>query len=293
MSDLLAVRREIMPLALANAAKLSAVDAYAEVLQAAASSSAQMDIDIDFGDPDDPSTSRPRQAWGAEEDPAAAARSRSADPSALITDIREYDVPYYLRVAIDCDIRVGLWYDVTMEAGQLKLKRLVDRVKRAEPVVMAYDIETTKAPLKFPDQATDCIMMISYMVDGQGFLITNREIVSEDIDDFEYTPKPEYEGPFTVFNEKDEVSRDVLHGEFQVESIDEFRLLFSNVGSNIFENASQRLWLHSTEIFSIFLLLKHAQKCMAWTSCLKLASLGTLRMNSSLERVSTWTVSAG
>lgn len=39
----------------------------------------------------------------------------------------------------------------------------------------------------------------------QGFLITNREIVSEDILDFEYTPKPEYEGPFIIFNEKDEV----------------------------------------------------------------------------------------
>lgn len=40
----------------------------------------------------------------------------------------------------------------------------------------------------------------------QGFLITNREIVSEDIEDFEYTPKPEYEGPFIVFNEPDEAS---------------------------------------------------------------------------------------
>jgi len=36
-------------------------------------------------------------------------------------------------------------------------------------------------------------------------LITNREIVSEDIDDFEYTPKDEYPGDFTVFNEADEV----------------------------------------------------------------------------------------
>jgi DNA polymerase epsilon subunit 1 len=196
-----------MPLALANAAKLSAVDAYAEVVQAAASNSATMDIDYEHNDPDDFSAHRSRQAWGAEEDPAAAARAHNADPSALITDIREYDVIYYLRVAIDCDIRVGLWYEVAMDAGQLTLTRLVDRVKRAEPVVMAFDIETTKAPLKFPDQATDCIMMISYMVDGQGFLITNREIVSEDIDDFEYTPKPEYEGPFTVFNEKDEVSK--------------------------------------------------------------------------------------
>ncbi len=46
--------------------------------------------------------------------------------------------------------------------------------------------------------------MISYMIDGQGYLITNREIVGDDIDDFEYTPKAEYEGEFTVFNEPDE-----------------------------------------------------------------------------------------
>lgn len=36
--------------------------------------------------------------------------------------------------------------------------------------------------------------MISYMVDKQGYLIVNREVVSEDISDFEYTPKPEFEG---------------------------------------------------------------------------------------------------
>ena len=32
----------------------------------------------------------------------------------------------------------------------------------------------------------------------------NREIVSENIEDFEYTPKKEFEGNFTIFNEKDE-----------------------------------------------------------------------------------------
>uniref|UniRef100_A0A915L7P5 DNA polymerase epsilon catalytic subunit n=1 Tax=Romanomermis culicivorax TaxID=13658 RepID=A0A915L7P5_ROMCU len=47
-------------------------------------------------------------------------------------------------------------------------------------------------------------MMISYMIDGRGFLIVNREIVSQDVEDFEYTPKPEYEGCFTVYNEKNE-----------------------------------------------------------------------------------------
>ena len=43
------------------------------------------------------------------------------------------------------------------------------------------------------------------MIDKQGFLILNREVVSEDSEDFEYTPKPEYPGLFHVFNEKNEV----------------------------------------------------------------------------------------
>ena len=50
----------------------------------------------------------------------------------------------------------------------------------------------------------DQIFMISYMVDGQGFRIINREVVSEDIEDFEYTPKPSMSGPFHVFNEASE-----------------------------------------------------------------------------------------
>ena len=49
----------------------------------------------------------------------------------------------------------------------------------------------TKEPLKFPDANIDSIYMISYMIDGEGYLIVNREIVSEDIEDFEYTPKKE------------------------------------------------------------------------------------------------------
>lgn len=38
-------------------------------------------------------------------------------------------------------------------------------------------------------------------------MICNREIVSQDVEDFEYTPRPEFEGPFTVFNEPDEVGQ--------------------------------------------------------------------------------------
>jgi len=39
----------------------------------------------------------------------------------------------------------------------------------------------------------------------QGYLITNREIVSEDIEDFDYNPSDEYQGPFIIFNESNEV----------------------------------------------------------------------------------------
>lgn len=129
------------------------------------------------------------------------------DAQEAIIDIHEYDVPYYLWCTIDNDFHMGLWYAVSFTAGQPAFRNMPERVKHAHPIVMAYDIETTKAPLKFPDQATDQVMMILYMVDGQGYLITNREIVSEDIEDFEYTPKDGYEGPFIIFNEPNEVHK--------------------------------------------------------------------------------------
>jgi len=193
VSDLLTVRRDVVPLALANSSKRDAVDVYAEAVSAA-SGVASTNIEIE-------------NEWEAEGTWSSrnGTTSRDMDPTTCIIDVREYDVPYYLRVAIDNEIRVGLWYSVTFNAGQPVFKPIPERVKRADPVVMAFDIETTKAPLKFPDQEIDQVMMISYMIDGQGFLITNRDIVSEDIEDFEYTPKEGYEGPFVVFNEPDEV----------------------------------------------------------------------------------------
>ncbi|ODV69915.1 DNA polymerase epsilon catalytic subunit A [Hyphopichia burtonii NRRL Y-1933] len=130
--------------------------------------------------------------------------SSNADPTTFIDDIREYDVPYHARVSIDMNIRVGKWYDVYVKHGDVSLVEDKEKIAFADPVVLAFDIETTKAPLKFPDAKIDQIMMISYMIDGEGYLITNREIISEDIDDFEYTPKPEYPGLFTIFNEPDE-----------------------------------------------------------------------------------------
>ncbi|KAI9823294.1 MAG: DNA polymerase epsilon catalytic subunit [Thelocarpon impressellum] len=190
VADLLAVRKAIMPLAEKNRKNVKAMDTYAEV----ASASAGFDLFDDARDDD----LRP---------------TAIADASDYIVDIREYDVPYHVRVAIDkgklvppsaSHIRIGKWYTVTVKHGVTTFKCIEDRLQRADAVVLAYDIETTKLPLKFPDAVIDQVMMISYMIDGQGFLITNREIVSEDISDFDYTPKPEYDGPFLVFNEPDE-----------------------------------------------------------------------------------------
>ncbi|XP_075636199.1 DNA polymerase epsilon catalytic subunit A-like [Castanea sativa] len=122
-----------------------------------------------------------------------------------IVDLREYDVPYHVRFAIDNDVRCGQWYDVSVSSTGLMLEKRTDLLQRAEVHVCAFDIETTKLPLKFPDAEYDLVMMISYMVDGQGYLIINRECVGDDIEDLEYTPKPEFEGYFKVSNVRNEV----------------------------------------------------------------------------------------
>ncbi|XP_015190647.1 PREDICTED: DNA polymerase epsilon catalytic subunit A isoform X2 [Polistes dominula] len=122
-----------------------------------------------------------------------------------ILDIREYDIPHHQRVSTDIGIFCGAWYSVKSRGSDPAIiTRRNDIIEPPDPIVLAYDIETTKLPLKFPDASTDQIMMISYMIDGQGYLITNREIISQDIDDFEYTPKPEFEGLFTIYNEPNE-----------------------------------------------------------------------------------------
>lgn len=124
-----------------------------------------------------------------------------------ILDIREHDVPYHVRVSIDMQIFCGTWYTIKNRGTETPLfTKRDDIIERPDPIVLAFDIETTKLPLKFPDSQTDQIMMISYMIDGQGYLITNREIISVDVEDFEYTPKPEFEGQFIVFNEENELA---------------------------------------------------------------------------------------
>lgn len=62
---------------------MDAIDAYAEVVNATANMQVSMD-----------------DSWTAEAE-SSTSKSRNTDPRDLIVDIREYDVPYYLRVAID------------------------------------------------------------------------------------------------------------------------------------------------------------------------------------------------
>lgn len=83
--DVFAVRRELLPLATVNAAKLSAVDAYAEVIQATGGGSMDVELEGEGG------------SWAN----GKGGGSRSWDPQECINDIREYDVNYYQRVAID------------------------------------------------------------------------------------------------------------------------------------------------------------------------------------------------
>ena len=68
---------------------MDAVDAYAEVVNAEAAMRVQVEGDSEG------------VAWGAELDTLGAKSAKDKDPREGIVDIREYDVPYYLRVAID------------------------------------------------------------------------------------------------------------------------------------------------------------------------------------------------
>ena len=128
------------------------------------------------------------------------------NPLSFISDMREHDIPYDMRVCIDCELRVGAWFVVSPVQGSegCIVTWQKELLELCEPRILAFDIECEKAPLKFPNAEHDRIYMISYMVSGQGYLIINREIVGADVDNFEYTPLSKYPGPFIVMNEATE-----------------------------------------------------------------------------------------
>ena len=121
-----------------------------------------------------------------------------------VYDMREWDVVYYTRCLIDRNIRCGLWYDVSFDSASAHLSHMANKLTNPNLRILAFDIETTKLPLKFPVAEKDQVMMISYVIDGTGFLIVNREIVGADIEEFEFSPKAEFHTHFSIFNEPNE-----------------------------------------------------------------------------------------
>lgn len=75
-------------------------------------------------------------------------------------------------------IFVGVWYTIQSKGtheAPIFLRR-DDIIDRPDLIVLAFDIETTKLPLKFSDSSIDQIMMISYMIDAQ---VLDSEFCSE------------------------------------------------------------------------------------------------------------------
>jgi DNA polymerase epsilon subunit 1 len=142
VEDMLSVRRVILPRVQKNKEQQEAIEAYAH----------------------------------GQEDAIAS----TTDVLDTLTDIWEYDVAYVTRVTIDTGFRVGLWYDIKAQPGSKGVEMVERKELEQRPLMktMAFDIETTKLPLKFPNAEVDQIMMISYMLDNQGFLIVNREVAA-------------------------------------------------------------------------------------------------------------------
>jgi DNA polymerase elongation subunit (family B) len=72
----------------------------------------------------------------------------SQDYLDFIVDMREYDVPYIVRAMIDQGFRVALWYSIKSTQGTVVVEQRKDLIAFPEPRVFAFDIETTKLPLK-------------------------------------------------------------------------------------------------------------------------------------------------
>lgn len=65
-------------------------------------------------------------------------------------------MPYSARVCIDLNIRVSFWYElIVRKKFVVKINRKENLVEKPIFTVLAYDIETTKEPLKFPDPDID------------------------------------------------------------------------------------------------------------------------------------------
>lgn len=128
----------------------------------------------------------------------------SDDITNEIVQIHEFDIPFEIQVGIEFNIRCGCWYEVSYNGEEYYIRRDINKIAYPDLRIFAFDIETTKPPLKFPNPEFDQIMMISIMTEDFGELIVNRKIVSEDIQEFEYHAKDEMRCNFRISNEQTE-----------------------------------------------------------------------------------------
>lgn len=117
--------------------------------------------------------------------------------------IHEYDIPIEIQIADFYQIRCGKWYNVSYD-GENYSFHITDRITHPDLRIFAFDIETTKPPLKFPNADFDEVMMISILTESFGELIVNRCIVSQNITEFDYMAKDDMGGKFRISNEANE-----------------------------------------------------------------------------------------
>jgi len=128
---------------------------------------------------------------------------KEEDVVSQIVNVHEYDIPIENQVGYDFNIRCGSWYEASFDGEKYNFVKN-DRITHPDLKIFAFDIETTKPPLKFPNPEYDQIMMISILTEEFGELIVNRSIVTQEIQEFEYCAKDEVKGTFRVYNEDSE-----------------------------------------------------------------------------------------
>lgn len=129
--------------------------------------------------------------------------NRALDAEECLLLIGEYDIPVEVSVANNLGIRAGKWYSFHYTGERYVIERS-DRIISPDLRILAFDIETSKKPLKFPNPENDEIMMISIKTESGGELIVNRKLVSRDIEEFEYSPRCDMQCFFKISNEDDE-----------------------------------------------------------------------------------------
>lgn len=92
-----------------------------------------------------------------------------------VSGLREYDVPYHCRVCIDTGLRCCKWFNFVLKDRKIIECNLNALQRLPDLRFMAFDIETMKQPLKFPDAKSDQIMMISITHSQNSILITNMQ----------------------------------------------------------------------------------------------------------------------